>query len=289
MGLYENTRDWLASDNGRIRDLCNRYRGSCPVGLLGALIVSETGKEPAGDYIVSKDRVLIESGRSQAPIYRLRDANVSPWSCEAGIWFRALDFTRDAAWLRSEYGAHMAYEPRAIWFCAVLRYSIGKGALRHVIECTESRIRYRAARGLDVQDFITEMGLWALNTDISTPAHTRYWGRQSPEKIRERVRGRKHLLRLAVAERIGPLDGMIGGAPPATAPSHLPPYPVELFQAANVAASKDASPEARERAWATVRAHGQAARAAARARQANAAVRVARAVKALFDGPHPRD
>lgn len=286
MGLLESTRAWLDAGN---RAKCERNRGDVALGIGAGLIVSETGAEEGGDFAVSCDRHLGESGRSQAPLYRLREAGIDPFHAEAGIWFRFRDLLRDAAWLRDEWPTLFANGGRDLWFCAILRYSIGKGALRHVIEETRNRIAGKRAAGKSVGTFIAEMGEWVTKTDISTRRHTAFWGRQSPAKIRERVQGKKHLGRLDVAEAIGPIDGPPGGACAEETPSRFPPFPPELIPSARTMKDPGATDAQREVAWKSLKAYARARLRQSRIKPAPLVVRAARWLEVRFRGPRPGD
>lgn len=286
MGLLERTNKWLDAGN---REKCERNRGHVPLGLGAGLMVSETGAEPGGDFAVSIDRHLGESGRSQAPIYRLREAGIDPFHVEAGIWFRFRDLLRDAAWLRDEWPTLFANGGRDMWFCAVLRYSIGKGALRHVIAETLKRVLNKRATGKPVRGFIEEMGEWATKTDLDARTHSRFWGRQSGSKIRDRVQGKKHLARLDVAEAIGPLDGPAGGNCAATTPDRFPPFPPELIQVARVMKDQDSTDAQREIVWKTLKAYARARLRQSRVKPAPLVVRAARWLEVRFRGPMPGD
>jgi hypothetical protein len=285
MGLRDDTDLWL----GENRDLVEVYRGEVPAGLVGALIVSETGKEDGGDWSVSADHDLVESGRSQEPLFVAWRHCIDPFNREAGIWLRCKVFLDDARWLRKDYPGLFRELGRDLWWGVLLRYSIGKSALRHVIECTTARMRRHAAEGLPVNAFVEEAIAWAKRTDLALPQHKRFWGKQSPAKILERITGGKHLRRLDVAQALGGLTPMPGGEPPAEAPPHLPIFPSKLVGAARVGADPDASHEDRYAAWQVTRAYAKRERAAARAKQPGILFRALRTIEVWRRGPRPTD
>lgn len=286
MGLLDQTTQWLDAGN---RELCERNRGDVAIGIGAGLIVSETGAAEGGDFAVSCDRHLGESGRSQAPLYRLREAGIDPFHAEAGIWFRFRDLLRDAAWLRDEWPTLFANGGRDLWFCAILRYSIGKGALRHVIEETLRGVLRKRANGKTVRGFVEEMGEWATKTDLNSRVHSRFWGRQSGSKIRERVQGAKHLRRLDVAEAIGPLDGPPGGACAEETPARFPPFPPELVPSARTMKDPGATDAQREIAWQALKAYARKRLRQSRIKPAPLVMRAARWLEVRFRGPRPGD
>lgn len=249
------------------------YAGIVPPSIIATLIYSETG----GDrFAVSRDPVLIECGLSQAPLYRFADEDLDPFDAEGGIWLRCRDFNADAAWLMDEYG-RIFYEPsRSLWLGCVLRYSIGKRSLEKVIASVEAWRRARLAKDLVVgPDFEADCAAWA-KTDLP---HRIQWGRQSSQKIAERVGGKKHRRRLDVAEAIDGLRSGCFGSPPATRPAHMPDLPRELDGPCLVARKAYRQTSAENAAnLARVRAYATQARRRARASKAPLTWRVGKAL-----------
>jgi hypothetical protein len=282
MGLTADTRAMLALCGGWIR----RYRGDCPDAFLAALMASEVGVHwtPAGCYALSSDHHLGEMGGSQEPVFVALAAGVDPCSWQGGVWLRCRVSHQDARWLRglraqcpkcgevmttplaqSEWTCtHCGHTfasgwprlfpvlGRDLWFCVLLRYSVGKGALHHVLDAVEMRIAGKVRDGRPVGTVTAEIGEWARRTDLSLPPHIRYWGRQLPAKILERLQGKKHLRRIDAAAVVGCIEGpqyVVGPEPPERRPPGAPPFPSALVHAAQVLGNSDSADAACEAAW----------------------------------------
>jgi hypothetical protein len=286
--LTEHTRRILDLTGGWIR----LYRGDCPETFIAALMASEVGSAwtRAGCFAVSNDKVIIELDESQEPITVFHAENLAPFSWQGGTWLRCHRSHEDARWLRGlraqcpkcghvqtstiqrgEWECLNHDEPvhfssgwpvlfpslnADLWFCVLLRYSVGKGALRHVLDAVQMWRACRVRKGQKIGTVTADIGRWANGTDLSLPPHVKYWGRQSPAKIVERLSGKKHLRRIAVAEQLGVIEGanyQPGREPPETRPSGCAPFPAALVRSAVISANPLSTAAEHAAAWQVVK------------------------------------
>lgn len=264
----------------------DRNRGFVPLALLLYWIAKETGWDRLA---VSSDRYLIEVGWSQVPLARARDLGADPFDCFGACWIAGLEALRDAAYWRGEntddperhrVGLWLLHADRNLWWTIQMDYSIGTGALRHVLNCAIARAEANH-RGPDDRGLMAEALDWIRVADLALPIHARHWGRQTPEQIRARCR--KHKTWTEEAAKLGPIDDApSGGDPPPSRPSWVPPFPPELVRPANVCAlGSRATAEQHEAAWAVVRAYAKARRAKEFASKASLAFRAAKLLAAV--------
>jgi hypothetical protein len=217
VGLLEDVQEFDRAQRATV----DKLRGCCPAGLVEAIIIGETG----GDrFSLASDVHLDETGWSSEPLFIAMRHDVDPCDRVGGIWLRCLVTGNDAMGLLEEQKklpAPLLTTPnRDLWYCTILAYSIGKGALRHVLECVG-----RSYEGPSVEAAI---GRWAKATDLSLPVHRHHWGRQPPALIYHRITGPKHAEWLDVAAKLSPLDGPPGPVCPKQRPAGVPPFPEEL-------------------------------------------------------------
>jgi hypothetical protein len=290
--LTEHTRRILDLTGGWIR----LYRGDCPETFIAALMASEVGSAwtRAGCFAVSNDKVIIELGDSQEPIAVCHAENVNPFSWQGGTWLRCHRSHEDARWLRglraqcpqcgkvqtstvqrSEWECDCGRKFSSgwpvlfpvlgadLWFAVLLRYSVGKGALRHVLDAVQMWRAIRARRGQPIGTVTQDIGRWANGTDLSLSPHLRYWGRQSPAKILERLTGKKHLRRIAVAEQLGVIEGSTyepGRPPPEQRPAGAETFPAALVRSAVISANPLSTKVEHEAAWNEAKAYARSER-----------------------------
>lgn len=242
-----------------------RNRGFVPRALLVYWIAQETGWDRLA---VSTDRYLIEVGWSQVPLARARDLGADPFDCFGACWIAGLEAIKDAAYWRGEttddperhrVGLWLLRSDRNLWWVIQMDYSIGTGALRHVLNCAISRAEANH-RGPADNGLLAEVLDWMRVTDLSLPVHARHWGRQSPEQIVKRIK--KHVVWIDESAKLGPLDDAPpGDDPPASRPAWIAPFPQDLVRPANVCAlGQRATKEQHEAAWKAVRAYRDARR-----------------------------
>jgi len=226
MGLLEDVTSFDAANRATV----DKLRGPTPAGVIEAIIVGETG----GDrFSLASDVNLDETGWSSEPLFIAFKYDVDPCDKVGGIWLRCLVTGNDAMDLleKQKKAEHplLTTTNRDLWYCTILAYSVGKGALRHVLECVgmvyPTWLVEAGAAGLSVEAAISR---WAKMTDLSLPTHRHHWGRQSPALIFHRLTGPKHGEWLDVAEKLSPLDGPAGPVTPRQRPAGVPPFPEEL-------------------------------------------------------------
>jgi hypothetical protein len=227
VGLIEDVQSFDQATRATV----DRFRGSSPAGLIAAIIVGETGGGEAGRFSLASDVHLDETGWPSEPLYIAFKYDVDPCDKVGGIWLRCLCTGNDAMGLieKQAKAEHplLTSRNRDLWYCTILSYSVGKGALAHVLECVgKVYATWKLADpGLAVEKAI---GKWARSTDLSLPAHRHHWGRQSPALIFHRLTGPKHASWLDAAAVIGPLDGPPGPVCPRQRPADAAPFPEEI-------------------------------------------------------------
>lgn len=238
----------------------DRWRSFVPRALLLYWIAKETGWDRLA---VSSDRYLIEVGWGQLPLARARALGADPFNVFGACWLACVEILHDAAhWRAAEsddperrrIGSWLLRADRNLWWVVQMDYSIGTGALRHVLNCAISRAEANHRTPSDL-GLMAEALDWLRVTDIALPVHARHWGRQKPEQIAARMR--KHKAWTEEAAKLGPIDDApAGGEPPTERPSFVPPFPAELVRPANVCAlGSRATAEQHEAAWKAVRAY----------------------------------
>lgn len=259
MGQVEDARKFL-SVHGPTLD---RHRGFVPAPLLAHWFAAETGCDRLA---VSSDRKLIEVGWSQVPLARARELWCDPFDAEGACWIAGYEAILDAArWravdspdpIRRDIGRWLVQSDRNLYYVCELDYSIGTGALRHVLQCT---IAHAAANGRGPGDLglMTEVVEWSVATDLALPLHSRHWGRQTPEQVGSRIL--KHRDWMREAALVGPIDDPPPGEMPGIArPVGVAPFPAELVPAAKVCARESTAGE-RQKAWKAVQAYAAARR-----------------------------
>lgn len=236
MGLKANTEAF----DRRYRPIVDQMRGLAPAGVLESLIAAETGGV-GGQFSVANDKHLAESGYSQEPIFIALKHNVNPFDAIGGIWLRCR-CTQDAALdILRVWPSVVPMTGRDLWYCTMMRYSIGPNAIDHVLQCV-------SALGWDgcLEDRIVQ---WATVTDLALPIHRHHWGRQKPDKIKFRLTDAGHRNRLTVASMFSPLDGAPGLEPSIDRPSVADAFPGELIRAAKMCRANDASDDEIDKAW----------------------------------------
>jgi len=222
MGLEDDVRAFDQTNRATV----DKLRGPAPAGLIEAIIIGET----CGDrFSLASDAALDETGLSSEPLYIAWKNDVDPCDTVGGIWLRCLCTGRDGMELLDHHKDLFVAPCRDLWFCTILAYSIGKGALAHVLGCVERLYPTRAAV-LEAGFPSVEAAIiaWAKRTDLSLPVHRHHWGRQSPALILHRITGPKHRTWLDVAAKLSPLDGPAGPVTPKQRPGGVPPFPDEI-------------------------------------------------------------
>lgn len=248
--------------------MIRRWNGLVPAVVIAELIRRETGLNV---YAVSFDKVLVEVGLSQAPLWRAWRLNADPFDLETAVWIACREAVDDALrWesavreMTDEMGggptaANWAQRDRGLWYLCHLDYSVGSSALRHILRCTIRRAE-SAGRDPDDRGLMDEVVGWAEATDLSLPVHSRWWGRQTPKQILDRVR--KHKRWILEEARLDDIDRDAGGPePPMVRPDDLRPFPPELVPAARlcgvpVRGEQAAANHERVRQYARARARG---------------------------------
>lgn len=200
----------------------NRYRGPVPLSLLAVWIGAESGNDPLA---LSRDRKLLESGLSQCPLAVAEKLGVDPWHPEAGCWIACLEALEDAGRWQKRLGDWLPAWDRNLWWVVLMDYSVGTGALRRITSCAITRQAARHGRNRAVDGFglFEAVEEWEHRADLASPRLRGSWGRQTPEQIKARIYKQRD--RVALAERLGALDGPPGDWPPLTRPAHLPDFP----------------------------------------------------------------
>jgi hypothetical protein len=125
--------------------MLDAYRAEVPRGLLAIWITKEAGWDR---FALSKDPVLIECGMSQAPLATCRKLDADPFDLETGLWLAGREAVADARqWSHAtdecgnpECWVEWVTPPgRALWWLTQMPYSIGDGAIDHVLRCSVAR------------------------------------------------------------------------------------------------------------------------------------------------------
>jgi len=194
------------------------------------MMVAESGGYPGGQYIVASDARICESGYSQEPLYSALKYNVNPFDSLGAIWLRCVNTNDDARALLVEFDGIVPKNGRDLWYCVMIRYSIGRGAVRHVLRCVAAQAA-RSDPPVSLEMSIVE---WANKTNLALPTHIQHWGRQTPAQIKMRLTSSGHRNRLTVAASFSPLDGPPGHDPTPERPAQAGAFPLALVRAAKI-------------------------------------------------------
>lgn len=171
----------------------NRHRGVVPESVVEINFGLETGFNV---YSVATDTRLTEVGLSGIELVRFFDHDADPFSAESAIWLGCRDLDADAWRYRERY---LATQSEDIWFLMYLRFSIGRGAVAHILQIVDA-----LSPGRHPVSLTDRIITWSQSPDFLSPRHMLYWGRQSAGLVRKRIK--KQALRLAWAKDLGPID-----------------------------------------------------------------------------------
>jgi hypothetical protein len=249
----------------------DEFRGRIPLAVLMYWIARETTTRgrPFDRLALASDARLCESGWAQCPLYRAHSLAADPFETHAAAWLAGIEANDDANyWQRPPQDADpqrwrvaewLENDDRNLWWMATTDYSIGTGALRRCADQATNRAK-AIGRGPGDLGLMNEVIDWAEHTDLASPAHAGYWGRQTPTQILDRLRKKRDWIH--ETEQVGPIDGVEpGGTPPMERPSKAAPFPAELVGPALVIMQRDATTEECKRAWNTERAYVASRRA----------------------------
>ncbi len=179
---------WADSEIGGTVDL---FRGLIPRPIAVVEFALESGIDP---YMLAGDEVISEMGIPGVEVARYFNHNVDPCDRRASIWLGCSDLIEDATRYVNLLGAARIED---IWYLCFLDFSIGTGAVRHVL----SVVGVASDGGRSVMDRAVA---WSKTDDFDRPVHKPFWGRQGPELVRKRIS--KQRQRILWAREMGPLS-----------------------------------------------------------------------------------
>ncbi len=202
---------WADATFGNTVDL---YRGLVPRSVAIVEFALESGFDR---YMLASDKPLAEMGDAGVEQRRYLEHDCDPCDDEASIWLGCHDLIEDAVRYIGMVGeADLA----DIWYLMFLDFSIGTGAVKHIIKVVQT---LDPRKNVPLRDRIVA---WSRTKNFNAPHHAAHWGRQGPALVQKRIT--KQLQRLEWAQALGAVVGAgyrQGIVPPSERPDLEPAFP----------------------------------------------------------------